>query len=103
MVQIDFILLFEYQGRVLPPRCSPADKQAALYLFFVYGNYCQRIVPYVTRLTMSCSERRWSEGGARGDGRVEAGWGWRSVVEGWRRLSVGGEGVGKRGGGGEGG
>lgn len=63
LVQIDFILLYEYQGFILSPVFSPLTPHGSVHSlgllfrpdkqdFFVYGNYCLRIVPNVTRLSM---------------------------------------------------
>ena len=70
LVQIDFILLYEYQGFILP--VFPLAPHGSVYslgllfrtdkqVFFVYGNYCLRIVSNATRLSM----RRLA--GGRGD------------------------------------
>lgn len=63
LVQIDFILLYEYQGFILSPVFFPLTPHGSVHslgllfrpdkqVFFVYGNYCLRIVPNVTRLSM---------------------------------------------------
>lgn len=55
LVQIDFILLYEYQGFILSPVFSPLTPHGSVHslgllfrpdkqVFFVYGNYCLRIV-----------------------------------------------------------